>query len=138
MHGTFFPLVVGAVVMLAVTMTARQDSQQEAATVKQVMVTMTIPASDAIFSAASETPKDAKGWQEVRNAAVTLAESGKLLIAGGLAKDSTTWVDMARALVAQAQATQKAVDAKDADALAQAGDDVYATCETCHERYMER
>jgi hypothetical protein len=136
MHRTFFPLIVGAMAMFAATIAARQDTQREAATVKQVMVTMTIPASEAIFSAASETPKDAKAWQDVRKAAVALAESGNLLIAGGLAKDSTTWIDMARALVTQAQATLNAIDAKDGDALAQVGDDVYATCETCHDRYM--
>ena len=136
MHRTFFSLIVGSMLMFAVTIAARQESQRETVTVRQVMETMTIPASDAIFSAALETPQDAKAWQDVRQAAVTLAESGNLLIADGLAKDSTTWIDMARALVTQAQATLKAVDAKDGDALGQAGDDVYATCKPCHQKYM--
>ena len=136
MHTRVFPLIAGAMVMFAATIAARQDTQRETVTVKQVMVTMTIPASDVIFSAAGETPKDAKAWQEVRKAAVELAESGNLLIADGHAKDSTTWIDMARALVTQAQASLKAIDAKDGDALARVGDDMYATCKTCHDRYM--
>ena len=122
--------------MFAVTIAARQESPREAVTVKQVMVTMTIPASDVIFDAAVETPKDAKAWQEVRKAAVELAESGNLLIAGGRAKDSTTWIDLSRALVSQAQATLKAIDAKDGEALARVGDDMYGTCKTCHDQYM--
>jgi len=40
--------------------------------------------------------------------------------------------------VTQAEATFEAIDAKDAKALATAGDRVYATCETCHARYLGR
>ena len=124
--------------MCAATIAAQQDTQRETVTVKQVMETMTIPASDAIFSAAAETQRDAKVWQEARKAAVVLAESGDLLMTGGRAKDSTTWLDMSRALVAQAQAALKAIDAKDGDALVQASDSLYDTCKACHDRYMEK
>ena len=131
-------LIVGAMMMCAATIAAQQDTQRETVTVKQVMETMTIPASDAIFSAAAETQRDAKVWQEARKAAVMLAESGDLLMTGGRAKDSTTWLDMSRALVTQAQAALKAIDAKDGDALVQASDSLYDTCKACHDRYMEK
>ena len=131
-------LIVGAMMMCAATIAAQQDTQRETVTVKQVMETMTIPASDAIFSAAAETQRDAKVWQEARKAAVVLAESGDLLMTGGRAKDSTTWLDMSRALVTQAQAALKAIDAKDGDALVQASDSLYDTCKACHDRYMEK
>jgi cytochrome c556 len=42
---------------------------------------------------------------------------------------------MARALVTQAEATLTAIDRKDADALSVAGEDVYLTCKTCHDRF---
>jgi cytochrome c556 len=138
MHRTFTALVIATVALFASTLAARQNVERETATVKHVMQTMTIPASDAIFSAAAETPKDAQTWQAVRKSAMMLAESGTLLMTGGRAKDNSAWIDMARAMVTQAQATLKAIDAKDGDALAQAGDDVYVTCETCHERYMDK
>jgi len=140
MHKTHFSLtlIVGAMMMCAATIAAQQDTQRETVTVKQVMETMTIPASDAIFSAAAETQRDAKVWQEARKAAVVLAESGDLLMTGGRAKDSTTWVDMSRAMVTQAQAALKAIDAKDGDALVQASDSLYDTCKACHDRYMEK
>ena len=131
-------LIVGAMMMCAATIAAQQDTQRETMTVKQVMETMTIPASDAIFSAAAETQKDAKVWQEARRSAVVLAESGDLLMTGGRAKDSTTWLDMSRALVTQAQAALKAIDAKDGDALAEASDSLYTTCKACHDRYTEK
>ena len=140
MHTTHFSLtlIVGAMMMCAATIAARQDTQPETVTVKQVMETMTIPASDAIFSAASELERDTKVWQEARKGAVMLAESGDLLMTGGRAKDSTTWLDMSRALVTQAQAALKAIDAKDGDALVQASDSLYDTCKACHDRYMEK
>jgi len=122
--------------MCAATTAARQDTQRDTVTVKHVMETMTIPASDAIFSAAAETQTDTTIWQEARRGAVVLAESGDLLMTGARAKDSTTWLDMSRALVAQAQAALKAIDAKDVDALVQAGNDLYVTCKACHDRYL--
>jgi len=140
MHRTHFSLalIVGVLMMCAASIAAQQDAQRQSVTVKQVMETMTIPASDAIFSAAAETERDTKMWQEARKGAVVLAESGDLLMTGGRAKDSTTWLDMSRALVAQAQAALKAIDAKDDDALMQVGNDLYDTCKACHDRYMEK
>ena len=140
MNNTHFSLtlIVGAMMLCAATIAAQQDTQREAVTVKQVMETMTIPASDAIFSAASELERDTKVWQEARKGAVLLAESGDLLTTGGRAKDSTTWLDMSRALVTQAQAALKAIDAKDGDALVEASDSLYSTCKACHDRYTEK
>lgn len=122
--------------MFATTAATTQQDAPAPATVKEVMVTMTVPASDVIFGAASEPPKDAQQWVTVRKSAVMLAESGKLLMTGERARDNTTWREMARALVDQADATLKAAEARNADALSKASDDVYLTCGTCHARYM--
>jgi cytochrome c556 len=54
-----------------------------------------------------------------------------------LAKDKTTWNEMARDLVREAEAAIKVAEAKDRDALEKAGDSLYATCKACHGRYME-
>jgi hypothetical protein len=121
--------------VLAAGTAVPQDSTKAAPTVKEVMTTMTVPASDAIFSAASEPPKDAAQWAALRASAAMLAESGRLLNTTPRAKDDREWVEMARALVTETEATFKAIDAKDLDALSQAGDGVYLTCKTCHDRY---
>lgn len=139
MRRTRIALIVTAAVMLVTAAaTAQQDAPAAPATVKGIMVTMTVPASDVIFDAASEPPNDVPQWAAVRKSALMLAESGKLLMTGERAKDSTTWIDMARALVDQAEATLKATEARNSDALSKAGDDVYLTCETCHARYMDK
>jgi prophage DNA circulation protein len=108
-----------------------------AATVKEIMQTMTEPSSDVIFTAASEPPTTPQQWEAVRKSAVVLAESGNLLMTGGRAKDNTTWMEMARALVDQTEATLKAAEARNSEALSKAADDAYLTCEACHGRYLQ-
>jgi hypothetical protein len=125
-----------ALVVAAAPAAAPQNANKAATAVKHVMVTMTVPASDALFAAAYEPPKDARQWVALRASAETLAESGRLLTKADRAKDDAGWREMARALVTQAELTFKAIDAKDADTLAQAGDGLYLTCKTCHDRYM--
>jgi len=138
MQRVFTALTVTTLVATVAVTTARLEAQRDTSSVKQVMLTMTIPASDAIFSAASDPPKNAQAWLELRTDVQTLVESGNLLMTRGLAKDNAAWMEMTRALVTQAQATLKAIDAKSGDALTQASDDVYATCETCYARYLEQ
>ena len=99
---------------------------------------MTVPASDAIFSAAFEPPKDEQQWVALRRSAETLVESGRLLTTVDRAKDDTEWIEMARAMITQAEATLKTIESKDPDGLTQAADSLYPTCETCHARYMDR
>jgi hypothetical protein len=45
-------------------------------------------------------------------------------------------MNMARDLVSEAEATIRIADAKNREELEKAGDSVYATCKSCHTRYM--
>jgi hypothetical protein len=112
-----------------------QEAVKAEPSVMEVMMTVTVPASDAIFSAASEPPKEAAQWVALRASAKALADSGRVLTTIARAKDDAEWMEMARALVTKAEATLAAIDRKDADALSNAGDDVYLTCKTCHDRF---
>lgn len=123
--------------LLSTTTPAQQDPPPAPATVKEVMTTMTIPASDVVFGAASDPPGTDEQWATLRKAAETLAASGRLLTRADLARDTNTWTEMARALVSQAEATVKLAEAKRRDGLEQAGNDLYGTCETCHARYLQ-
>jgi cytochrome c556 len=129
-------VTAAAIVAIASAVVASQNVSKAPATVKDIMLTMTVPSSEVIFSAASEPPKDQQQWDAVRKGAGELAESGRLLMSGGRAKDTTTWMEMARDLVKQAEATLKAAEGRNSDALSKASDDVYLTCETCHGRYL--
>ena len=69
-----------ATVLLGALEPATQDQGRAPATAKEVMTTMTVPASDAIFNAAANPPASPDDWAAVRSSAVTLAESGRLLM----------------------------------------------------------
>ena len=131
-------LIALVIAALASGTAAPQDVNKAAQSVKDVMTTMTVPASDAIFSAASEPPKDDAQWVALRASVATLAESGRLLATTGPAKKDADWIELARALVTKAEATFKAIDVKDPEGLAQAGDSVYLTCAACHARYKNQ
>jgi hypothetical protein len=107
-------------VLVAGTATPQEPTKAGPA-VKEVMTTMTVPASEAIFSAASEPPREAAQWVALRASAKALADSGRVLITTAPAKDDDEWIEMARALVTNAEATLKTIDAKDAEALSDAG-----------------
>ena len=138
MHHPPTAIIAIVVVVLAAGTAAPQDANKAAQTVKDVMQTMTVPASDAIFSAASEPPKDETQWVALRASAATLAESGRVLATTAQANNDREWVELSRALVTEAETTLKAIDAKDPEALAQASDNLYLTCGACHARYMDR
>jgi hypothetical protein len=105
------------------------------ATSIQIMKTMTIPFSDAVFMAGSEPPKDQKGWTQVQEQAIALAEAGNLLMVGGRSK-GPAWMRMARAQVDAAELAAKAAGAKNGDQLSSAADALYETCANCHKQYM--
>jgi len=106
------------------------------ASVLEVMRTMTIPFSNAVFEAGGEAPTDDKGWETVRGQAIALAETGNLLMLGARAKDHAAWMKFSRALVDAADAAAKAAAAKNADQLSSASDALYETCAGCHKAYM--
>jgi hypothetical protein len=102
------------------------------------MTAVTIPASDIIFQAAGDPPKTDSLWQGVQNNALLLAESGNLLMLPGRAPDKEDWIKQARAMIDAAMLAFEAAATKDSEELAEAGDKIYATCETCHDKYMAK
>jgi|SoiMethySBSTD1v2_1073268.scaffolds.fasta_scaffold172936_2 hypothetical protein len=107
-------------------------------TTLQVMHAIVKPASDAVFAAGGEPPKDAKAWTALENQAIALAESGNLLMLGDRAKDQGDWMKFSRALVDASAGAVKAAQAKNADAMSTASDAVYETCEACHMKYLKK
>jgi cytochrome c5 len=56
----------------------------------------------------------------------------------GRAKDKDQWMKNAKALVDAGSAAFKAANANDANALADIGDKIDETCETCHAKYLPK
>lgn len=107
------------------------------ATVLELHETMISPASDVIFNVGSDPPNDEASWKSVRSNALILAESGNLLMMEGRAKDNGAWVEMSKSMVDGAVLAKRAAEAKDAEAVSKASDQIVAACMRCHEPYRD-
>lgn len=116
---------------------AAATSPRPVATTLQLMKGLVKSSSDDLFKSAGEPPTTADGWTQVQLQALSLAESGNLLMIGNRVVDKADWLKMARAMVDAAAEAAAAADRKNADGLSAAGDKVYETCETCHAKYMK-
>ena len=108
--------------------------------VKQLMLDLIHPSSNDILLAiyrggTANGKKDEVEWAGVRRAAVTLAESGNMLMAPGRARDQAEWMKDAKLLVDAGNAAYKAAQAKDSKALAALAAALDASCTTCHKQY---
>lgn len=81
-------------------------------------------------------PKSDAEWVTIRNAAVTIAESGNLLMLAPRARDRSEWMKGAQALIETGTAAMRAAEAKNADQLFTVGGDMYSACLNCHQKYM--
>src|ERR1039458_9282029 len=111
---------------------------QQVGTLHEVMLGIVKPTSDIIFQFQNDPPKTAADWALLQNAALTLGETGNLLLLPGRAKDTGDWTKFSKAMVDAGSATFKAANAKDAKALSDAGDKAYDTCENCHTKYLPK
>ena len=74
-------------------------------------------------------------WAAVRRSALTLAESGNLLMVRGRARDTGDWMKDAKLLVDAGNAAYKAAQAKDGNALVALAGALDASCTACHKQY---
>ena len=107
-----------------------------AASVRQLMLDLIHPSSNDILLAIFRGgPTDEKEWAAVRRSALTLAESGNMLMMPGRARDQEDWVKDAKLLVDAGNSAYKAAQAKDGAALAALAGTIDASCTTCHKQY---
>lgn len=119
------------------------------ADVRQTMNWILNPAADVIWDSAGfvvtadgETdlsPTTDEGWDQVRNNAAVVAETGNLLMMPARsAGPGSDWVGYARDMTREAELAMAAAEARDAEALFDAGGRIYQTCRACHEQYWIR
>jgi len=112
---------------------APSEALQPVATMKQLMLDVIHPASNSVLLAVNRGgPSTDVEWAEVRRGAMTLAESGNLLI---MRNRAAVWVADAKLLMDAGAAAYKAADAKDPRALAAVADRIDTSCTTCHKQY---
>src|SRR5213079_1669896 len=82
-------------------------------------------------------PKTDADWTAVRNAAVTVTESGNLLMMAPRAKDGGEWMARAQEMITAGEAAMRAAEARNAEKLFTIGGDIYESCSNCHRKYLE-
>ena len=82
-------------------------------------------------------PKTDAEWTAVRNAAVTVTESGNLLMMAPRAKDGGEWMARAQEMITAGEAAMRAAEAKNAEKLFTVGGDLYDSCSNCHRKYLD-
>lgn len=81
-------------------------------------------------------PEGDEEWEEVWAAAMSIAESGNLLMMAPRAIDEPAWMAFSAALVEVGQQAAAAALTQDPEAVLAAGEQVYNVCLDCHERYV--
>jgi hypothetical protein len=112
---------------------APAEPYQPVATMKQLMVEIIHPASNEILLVINRAgPNDEREWASVRRSAMTLAESGNLLI---MRNRAPAWVNEAKKLTDAGSAAYQAAQSKDLKALAALADPLDASCTACHKQF---
>jgi hypothetical protein len=108
---------------------------QPVGNVSQLMVDIIYPTSDALFYIERTPPKTDHNWNLIRGAALTLAESGNLLLMGSRARDQDRWVKDTKLMIDAGTAAFKAAQKKDMQAILDLNEQLSASCTTCHRHY---
>ena len=125
-----------AVIFVAAIALAQSPAPfQPVGNMSQLMIDVIYPTSDAIFYVERTPPKNDQDWSVLRTNALTLAESGNLLMMGTRARDQGDWIKDAKMLVDAGNAAYKATRAKDLNAVVAVNDQLYAACVNCHQQY---
>ena len=108
---------------------------QPVGTVSQLMVDIIYPASDALFYIERDAPKNDHDWNVIRGTALTLAESGNLLLMASRARDQDRWAKDTKLMIDAGTAAFKAAQKKDLQAILDLNEQLSASCSTCHRHY---
>jgi hypothetical protein len=140
-------VLAGAIVTAACSSGPQPPPFKPVVDTKLLMQSVIDPNADIVWDAVKtiDTPKGSEEirprtdeqWATVRNAAVTVAESGNLLMMVPRAKDGGEWMTLAQQMIDSGQEAIKAAEAKNAERLFTVGGDIYDACSACHQKYMD-
>lgn len=115
------------------------------ADVKQLMASVIEPAADEYWDAVGTVldsegvheiaPQTQEDWDAARNHAYVFTEAGNLLMMPTRAKDNGDWMKFSQALIDSGLKAVRAAEARDRDAVFDAGAEVYDACTNCHAKY---
>lgn len=81
-------------------------------------------------------PTNDEEWEAVWAAAITISESGNLLMMAPRAKEEADWMKFSADLVTVGIEARKAAESKNPDNVLEIGEQVYNVCTACHMQYI--
>ena len=81
-------------------------------------------------------PTTEEGWHNVEDHAAIIMESANLLMMPGRAPQEAEWVAFSKGLVHTGRLAFNAAQARDEEALFDAGGELYKSCLACHQKYL--
>ena len=113
--------------------------------VKDLMENVMDPAADGVWEsvgtiytkegAFEKVPADDDEWNAVKAKAITLVETGNLLLLPSRSTGNEEWIKLTLAMIEQSKRAIKAAEAHDKDGLFNTGADIYESCVNCHKRF---
>jgi len=101
----------------------------------QLMTDIIYPASDGLFYIERTPPKIDRDWNVIKGYALTVAESGNLLLMEGRIRDQGDWVKDTKLMIDAGQAAYKAAQKHDMQAILDLSDQLSNSCIACHLKY---
>ena len=101
----------------------------------QLMLTVVYPFSDAIFYVEREAPQNESEWLLLESKTLALAEVGNLLMSPVRAYNQDQWMKDGQLLVNVATSAYKGAKARDLKSIIALNDELYESCQSCHEHY---
>lgn len=145
-------LVVISIASIALTAAGCGQPAQDgppfkpAADVKQLMEGVVDPAARVYWNSVSTTisekgieekfPQNDEEWEAVWGAALTVAESGNLMMMSPRARDNESWMKMSAELVDVGMLAAKAARDRRPEDVLSVGEQVYNVCTRCHAKYL--
>jgi hypothetical protein len=127
-----------AAAVAIVLCTQYAPAQEPLLRVLGIMKAVVIPASDALFAAGKAPPKSEREWAAVESGASRLIDAGKTLAGEAPAIGTAEWMRLSNAMAEAAVVAGSAAKNRNIDAVLDAGDVLYATCEDCHRLYLKK
>lgn len=100
-----------------------------------LMLELVFPTSDELFYVGRNEKRTEKDWLDFQRNMLTLAESANLLMAPNRARDKDRWMRDAKLLRDVGEKGYKLSKARDVEGLKALNDELYESCQSCHEHY---
>ena len=136
----------GAVLALSCTPAEPPSPYKPIATIEELMEGTVQPAAEVFWGSVSTTisaagieekyPKTDEEWEAVWGGAMTIAESGNLLMMPPRVRADAEWTRLSTALVDIGVEAAKAARSRNPETVLEVGERVYNVCTECHMKFI--